>query len=112
MKLQKAPRSQAPTSKKTPNLQMPNPPSLPFRTLSTVFPGIWDLELFKTPLLQHSTTPFPLRTPKSRRWNHFAAAFVVGIVVTSFPMIPALADRLLMLCRVRGRAGSPRSRHA
>ena len=43
------------------------------------FLGTWDLELFKTPLLPRPTTPFPLCMPKSRRWNHSAAAFLMGI---------------------------------
>jgi hypothetical protein len=55
MNLQKAPSSQAPTSKKTPNLQIPNPRTLPFGTLSIVISselGIWSLSK-----LHYSNTP-------------------------------------------------------
>jgi len=49
------------------------------------FLGTWDLEPFKTPLLPRFTTPFSLSMPKSRRWNHSAAAFVTGIFRYAIP---------------------------
>ena len=37
---------------------------------------------------------------------------VIRRLVMPFPTIPALVDRLRMLCRVRGHVDNPRSRHA
>jgi len=76
------------------------------------FLGTWDSKLFKTTLLPRFTTPCPLRKPKSRRWNHSAAAFVMGIFVMPVLAIAVSADQLLMWCRARGRADNLRLRPA
>ena len=111
MKLQKAPGSKPKHPKK---LQIPK---FQIRTAfwnfeDCDFLGPWDLELFKTPLLPPFTTPFPICMPKSRRWNHSAAAFVVGIFVMLFPAIAVSADQLLTWCRARGRADNLQLRPA
>ena len=49
------------------------------------FLGTWGLRPFKTTLLPRFTTPFPICMPKSRRWNHSAAAFVTGIFRYAIP---------------------------